>query len=101
VFAFVFFLIVLPVANLQARTQQPPKGSWEHWIQSIKNDGSQGLPGRPDNLALFEPLPLWVDCHLSHYFDKPSEAPKSKISKKLILRSTPKNCQGALEERSP
>jgi hypothetical protein len=78
----------------------PPKGSWEHWIQSVLNDGKQGLPGRPDNLSLLEPLPLWVDCHLSYYLDQPQLKTKPKIIKKLILRSTEKDCQGSLAERS-
>jgi len=97
--AFFLTLLFLP---LFARSEilTPPPGSWEHWIQTIKSDAPKGLPSRPDKLALFEPLPIWVDCHLSYYFDKPSKTPKSKISKKIVLRSNPKDCKGALEEKS-
>jgi len=78
-------------------SMNPELGTWEHWINAIKSDGKNGLPGRPDAKVFADELPIWVDCHLSWHYDQPNSK-KSKFLSNIVLRSDNKSCKGQLEQ---
>lgn len=93
-FFFSFFLGLTP-----SQSSAPPSGTWEAWIIALRTGAPRGLPGRPDGKNLTDPLPLWVDCHLSWLLDHPEYQKKiSPLGRKVILRSTPRACAGQLEQ---
>ena len=79
-------------------SETPIQNSWEAWILKARfAKKPKELPIRPDQRSLTEPLPLWVDCHLSWSFDQP-QARTSPALQGVVLRSTPHLCKGQLEE---
>ncbi len=76
--------------------ESAPQGSWEAWLQSIRRGETKP---RPDALPLMARLPAWVDCHLSWSVDQRSlKRRSSKIPPELVLRASPKLCEGQLEQ---
>lgn len=53
---------------------------------------------RPDRRPVGDPLPLWVDCHLSWIADHPRLGRAQKLPKGLTLRATARKCRGQIEE---
>jgi hypothetical protein len=89
------FLLMVP--KLFAETSPSfPAGSWEAWIQNTRMGLT--LP-RPDGKPLMSALPAWVDCHLSWILDRRDvEKTTVKIPTEIILRASPKLCDGQLEQ---
>lgn len=94
--AFVIFIGTVT----QAAEPLPKPGQWEAWIlRTRRPEFSKLWPAeRPDGKKLEEPLPLWVDCHLSWMMDHPKYQKGSRVPRGVVLRSSPKKCRGQLEE---
>jgi hypothetical protein len=97
---FSLLLIFLSGASAFSETSEadpaPPLGSWENWIRETLKGISTP---RPDGLAKMAPLPTWVDCHISWWMDRPrKEDTNLKIPSEIILRASPKICEGQLEQ---
>jgi len=77
-----------------------PATSWESWINTIRNRKNEmsAVPARPDHKTFESELPLWVDCHLGYLADNPRGNRKLRLPKEIVLRASPKKCQGQIEE---
>ncbi len=80
----------------------PPNGSWEAWMMRMSRKDLARLlsPLRPDKKKMSEPLPLWVDCHLSWVADHPKLGPSQRLLDGVVLRSDPRKCRGQIESLS-
>ena len=95
---FKFLLVLLILANRgQAAEPTPDEGTWEAWLLRMRASQSWA-PVRPDKKEISEPLPLWVDCHLSWMLDHPRLGRELHVPKGLILHASAKLCKGQIEE---
>ena len=98
---FILFFVQLAAFSQSSIPENSlPLGSWENWIQQILKGVE--VP-RPDGLAKMAALPVWVDCHISWWMDQPRSEKSNpqftvKIPSEIILRATPKICEGQLEQ---
>jgi|SRR4051812_48633401 hypothetical protein len=96
IFPLILTLVFLIPVSTPAAEPEIPIASWEHWI--LETLQARESP-RPDGNARMAALPTWVDCHLSWRVDRPHKGVSgSKIPSEIILRSTPKICDGQLEQ---
>lgn len=78
----------------------PSNGTWEAWILRMRRPDLAKLlsPMRPDKKKIADPLPLWVDCHLSWVADHPKLGKTQKLLDGVVLRSSSRKCRGQIEQ---